>query len=404
MTFPAPDQRKRRDRCPGVLALHEAADGWLARVRVPGGRLTAAALLALAAISEELGNGLVDLTARANLQLRGLASDAAGALAPRLEPVGLLPSVAHDRVRNVLASPLAGRAPAALDEVDEIVVLLDAQLLQGHRLHDLPGRFCFLVDDGSGASREIRPDVTVVARGGGRFGVELDGRPVEFEGDDRTAVGVAVGAAEVFVALRGDGWRLSETPGGVARVAEMLGLRLAPVTRAARTRGFGPGVVEQRDGLVALTALAPLGQLWPGLLRSLAALTDEVRLSTRRTLTVVDLDPEAVAPTSDALATAQLVLDGSSGWVGLTACAGTAGCAHALADVRAAAAERAHVRAATEPGEHWAGCERRCGELPGTPVAVAVRPADVEVRYDARTTHVPTLARAASLLVEEAAG
>jgi precorrin-3B synthase len=47
--------------------MHEAADGWLARVRVPGGRLSSDALLALAAVSEELGNGLVDLTARANV-------------------------------------------------------------------------------------------------------------------------------------------------------------------------------------------------------------------------------------------------------------------------------------------------------------------------------------------------
>ena len=65
-----------------MLALHEAADGWLARVRVPGGRLPASALLALAAIAEELGNGLVDLTARANLQLRGLDGAPTGRIWP----------------------------------------------------------------------------------------------------------------------------------------------------------------------------------------------------------------------------------------------------------------------------------------------------------------------------------
>ncbi|HEV2785426.1 MAG TPA: hypothetical protein VGV67_03480, partial [Solirubrobacteraceae bacterium] len=243
MTSTAPDERTRQDRFTGVLALHEAADGWLARVRVPAGRLSPAALLALADLSEELGNALVDLTARANLQLRGLAPDAAAALAPRLAAVGLLPSTSHDLVRKVLASPLAGRAPEALDDVDDVVALLDAQVVDSHRLRGLPGRFCFLVDDGSGAGRELGPDVTVAACGDGRFGVLLDGRPIEFEADATSAVAVAVGAAEAFVALRGDAWRLSETPGGAAKVATTLGLSLAAVSRAVRTRGYGPGIL-----------------------------------------------------------------------------------------------------------------------------------------------------------------
>lgn len=403
MTSTAPDERTRQDRCPGVLALHEAADGWLARVRVPGGRLPSAALRALAAISEELGNGLVDLTARANLQLRGLAPDAAAALVPRLQAAELLPSTAHDRVRNILASPLAGRAPDALDAVDDVVVLLDAQVVASHRLRDLPGRFCFLVDDGSGAGREAGADVTVAARGDGRFGVLLDGRPIEFEGDAATAVAVAVGAAEAFVALRGDAWRLSETPGGPEKVAATLGLSLARVTRAARTRAYAPGVSVQRDGRLALTALAPLGQLWPDLLRALAAVAGEVRLSSRRTVTLVDVEPAGAAATEQALSDAGLVLDSASGWVGLTACAGTAGCPKALDDVRAAATARAAVRAATDHVEHWAACERRCGEVPGTPVAVVVRAqGDVEVRHDARTSHVVSLERAAVLLAEGA--
>ena len=404
MTARTDHQRDRADRCPGVLALHEAADGWLARVRVPGGRLSAQALLTLAALAEEHGNGLVDLTSRANLQLRGLAADVGAALAPRLEAVGLLPSAAHDRVRNVLASPIAGRAPDALDDVDDIVGLLDRRVMSSHRLRDLPGRFCFLVDDGSGAGRELGPDVTIVARGGGRFGVSLDGRPIELEADGDTAVTVAVAAAEAFVALRGDAWRLSETPGGAAKVAATLGLGLAHVTRASRTPNLGPGVVEQRDGRMALTALAPLGQLWPSLLRALAAVSDDVRLSARRTVTLVDLEPEAVDATRDALARAELVLDGSSGWVGLTACAGTAGCPRALGDVRAAATRRAQVRSASDPPEHWAACERRCGEVQGTPVTVAVRGAgDVELLSDARTSYVSSLHRAADQLLAEAA-
>lgn len=407
MTPPAPDARTRQDRCPGVLTLHDAADGRLARVRVPGGRLGPEALATLAAAADELGNGLIDITARANLQLRGLrgGGDMAAELAVRMRASALLPSVEHDRARNVLASPLAGRAPGALDEVDHIVALLDAGICASDALRDLPGRFCFLADDGTGAGREIGPDVTVLARGGGAFGVALDGRELDFEDDGPAAVTLAIGAAEAFVAVRGDAWRLSETPGGVGTVAAALGLAVAPVTRAVRTRTFAPGALMQRDGRVALTALAPLGQLWPALLRELAPVgPGGIRLSARRTVTVVDLDPDQVAVAREALGDAGLVLEGASGWVGLTACAGTGACPRALLDVRAAACARALTRSAREPAEHWAACERRCGELPATPVTVAARAADaVEVAYHGDIWQLPSLADAAARLDLETA-
>jgi sulfite reductase beta subunit-like hemoprotein len=203
----------------------------------------------------------------------------------------------------------------------------------------------------------------------------------------------------------GDAWRLSETPGGARTIAAALGLALEPAARAVRTRTFGPGAVSQRDGRIALTALAPLGQLWPALLRELARLSPPgVRLSARRTVTLVDLDATAAAATRAALIDAQLVLDGASGWVGLSACAGTGACPRALADVRAAASERAPARTARDPAEHWSACERRCGELASTPVTVAASALEpgIEVRCHGDTWHVPTLEHAAARLTAEA--
>lgn len=406
MTPQAPDDRSRPRSRDGALTLHDAADGRLARVRVPGGRLTAGALLSLAAAAEELGNGLLDITGRANLALRGLG-DGAGVgaeLAARLRGGGLLPSVEHEPARSVLASPHAGRAPGALDHVDDIVALLDDGICARAALRDLPASFCFLVDDGTGAGREIRPDITVIACGGGRFGVALDGRLLEFTDDGRSAVTVALAAAEAFVATRGDAQRLSETPGGAGTIAAALALALAPVVRAVRTRTAGPGELEQRDGRVALTALAPLGQLWPAVLRDLARLGADVRLSARRTVTIVDLDAGQVAATRAALVDAGLVLSGAAAWLGLTACAGTGACPHALLDVRAAACARALTRSARDAAEHWAACERRCGEMPGTPVTVtAGAPDAVEVRYHGDSWAVPSLAHATRRLELEAA-
>ncbi|HZG89684.1 MAG TPA: precorrin-3B synthase, partial [Pseudonocardia sp.] len=51
--------RARADACPGVFTPHDAADGALARVRLPGGRVTAAQLRVLAGCADDLGDGRV---------------------------------------------------------------------------------------------------------------------------------------------------------------------------------------------------------------------------------------------------------------------------------------------------------------------------------------------------------
>jgi hypothetical protein len=76
----------------------------------------------------------------------------------------------------------------------------------------------------------------------------------------------------------------------------------------------------------------------------------------------------------------------------------------ALADVRAAASQRALLRSARDPAEHWAACERRCGEMPGTPIAVAARAGDdFDVRFDGATWTEDSLEGAAGRLALEAA-
>lgn len=134
--------RTRRDRCPGALRPWPAEDGLLVRLRLIGGRITAAELAELVAVAEEYGDGRVHLTGRANLQLRGLPG-AGGALAPEvlaaIEGTGLLPSLTHELVRNVMVSP---RSPGLWPVADE----LDRLLCADERLAELPGRFLFVLD------------------------------------------------------------------------------------------------------------------------------------------------------------------------------------------------------------------------------------------------------------------
>lgn len=373
------------DACPGVLRLHAAADGHLARVRVPGGRLDARALETLAEAAS-LGSDIVELTSRAGLQVRGLPPDGGGELADILSRGGLLPSIAHDRVRNILAAPLAGRDPAALADVDGIVEELDRELCADAALAELPGRFLFAVDDGTRALDPLRADVELAAERGNEsvaFRLCLDGLATSLVVSPAQAPGAALRAARAFLALAREdvdgAWRVRELQGGARRLAGQLGLDLFDRVGA---RGAGGarrlGIRLQRDGRFAVAVLPPLARLGRDQLVRLAelsrALGAGVRVSPWRTLTFIDM-PDASAATGllDDLQDIGLVASDASGWAGLSACAGLGACARALVDVRAAAAERALVRDETSPTEHWSGCERRCGE-----------PADAGIRMVAR--------------------
>jgi precorrin-3B synthase len=152
------------DRCPGVLRLIEAADGHLARIRLPGGFITAEQVRLLARLAGEMGDGRVELTSRGNVQLRALAAGAGAPLTDELTRAGLLPSLDHDRVRNVLASPLAGLD--AGPDLAPVVRALDTGLCARPRLAELSGRFLFAIDDGRGDVAGLGADVVAVVRAG----------------------------------------------------------------------------------------------------------------------------------------------------------------------------------------------------------------------------------------------
>jgi precorrin-3B synthase len=363
------------DRCPGILRLHAAADGALARVRLPGGRLAPAALVAIAAAARR-GNGVIELTSRAGLQLRGLGPGDGAAVADLLWAAGLLPSPLHDRVRNVLASPLAGRSPAALAATDEIVAALDRGLCGDAGLADLPGRFLFAVEDGSATLGAARADVTLAAEAADRLRLRLAEQPTTRCAAPADAAALALDAARAFMALvREDGadaWRIADLDDGAARLAQRLGGSLArPDACIART-GVAPepGVLAQVDGRTAITALPPLGRLDAATAERLAELatdagTDELRLSPARTLTLLDVRAGAAERCVARLDALGLVTAPGSGWHGLSACAALGACARAERDVRAIATARADVRGPGAPPEHWSACERDCGRPVG---------------------------------------
>lgn len=320
------------DRCPGALSLHPAADGLLARVRLPGGRVRGDVLAALTRLGE------AELTSRANLQLRRVDPGVAEAIAE----LGLLPSATHERVRNILASPWSR-------SLDAVIGALDVALCARPDLAGLSGRFLFAVDDGSGDVAGQRPDAVAVDAGAGRWWVG--------------PAGVVVGDGEVVAELLAVARGLLEVGDGVWRVADLPdgGAGLASRLRAGRPAVPQPATVPVvRDG----TELdVPAARLTSAAADALAVSGVDLRITVRRS--VVLLGEAEVGP----LVAAGLV-PAPSRWSRVSACTGRPGCAKALADVRAdAAATIAAGRSTPEddPGGlvHWSGCERRCGKPAG---------------------------------------
>jgi precorrin-3B synthase len=379
--------RTRVDACPGALQMHPAADGGLARVRVPGGSLSAAQLEALAAAARELGNGLLELTSRGNVQLRGLPVGAEAELGDRLAAAGLLPSATHERIRNVLASGLSGRTAGGSVDVRPWAAALDAGLCADPSLADLPGRYLATLDDGRGDVAGLGGDVGLLALSPTSVALLLAGADSGLRTRPEDAVALALAATRAFLAERdaqGTGaWRLAELTDGPARVtARLLDRRNGHVCDPGVVEVPAPpvngpvGALPQLDGRTALAALVPLGVLSAAQAELLAGLAAEVEVTPWRTVVVPDLAEDAVDDAAVDLHRSGMVFDEASPWLQVSTCAGRPGCARSLADVRVDAT--AAVIGGTLPAggarQHWVGCERRCGRPQGHAVDVVATP------------------------------
>ncbi|MEU6326258.1 precorrin-3B synthase [Streptomyces sp. NPDC047049] len=379
----APPLRDRGDACPGALRLHQAADGHLARIRLPAGDLTVRQATALADAADLLGDGHLSLTSRGNAELRGLAEDCGGRLAALLRDAGLLPSERHERIRNILASPLAGLDRHTPSDVRRWARELDALLCASESATALSGRFLFVLDDGRGDVAALGGDVSLLAERAGDEAGPAGGALLRV-GDDPAALRIAgpdapraaLTAAEAFLtaaAASGSGaWRVRELPDGhglrardVAEALRSAGIEAAYVAGApapgARTSppdapsfappygdsatapyadSAAPGIVEGPDGDRALSVLAPLGRLSVAQWRLLTAIagadgSGALRLTPWRGIVLPGL-PAATAPDRLAeLTAAGLITDPASPWHRLGACTGRPGCAKSRTDVRA---------------------------------------------------------------------
>ena len=227
--------------CPGALRPMQSGDGLVVRVRPFGGRLDAAQVTGLARLAERHGNGLIDVTSRANLQIRGVSDTSHRLLLAGLTELALLdPDADTESRRNILVTPFwrtGDETQALAAELEE--ALADSAL-------ELPTKFGFAIDDGT--SRVLAGDSADVRIERDRTGallVRADGAKHGRSVARGEAVTTALALADWFVASSGArggrGRMAAHLAAGVALPEVLRGeTEPAPITAAAR-----PGLYPQ---------------------------------------------------------------------------------------------------------------------------------------------------------------
>lgn len=346
--------------CPGALRPMESGDGLVVRIRPHLARFSADQLRGIAQAALRHGNGIVELTARANLQLRGIRAESHAALIAELDALGLIdPDADSESHRNVVLTPFwQGQETRAL------ALDLYKTLRQGP---DLPGKFGFALDLGprrflAGTSADIRlesaADQGMILR--------AEGAPGGQRVTPQEAVAEALRMAEWFLASGG-------VSGGRGRMA-------GHDKRAIPFDISVPPAEAAADPLPGMTELGAMigfefGILRAEVLRGLAELAPHVRITPWRML----LLEGAALPDHPAMIT-----KASDPRLRLRACTGAPGCPQALRSTRDLALRLAP---AVPVGKllHVSGCAKGCAH-PG--------PADLTL--EARTEGFALLQNAAA--------
>jgi precorrin-3B synthase len=386
----------RRGWCPGALRPMESGDGLIIRLRVPGGVMTAGTALEIAGMADKFGNGRIEVTSRANLQIRGVREATLGFLQAELARLELIDADPEgEAARNVLASPLAGLDPSALLDIRENVQELDLRLRRDRTLHRLPAKFHFLIDDGGRFSiANESADIAFLAerRGGGVvFSIYLAGQrasscKIEFLSES------AARLATAFLAWRED----DESENDVRRMksfVQRIGvepiLRSAALTKDVRCETRPPrphSFVLGAHDLGASSVLGvgiPFGRLDALALRRLAEAAEashgELRLTPWRAIMIV---ARAIDPAlSRTLAQAGFIFDDRSPMRAVSACPGAPACARATTATQADGERLAQAaRRAQEIGVglHVSGCAKGCAYGKKAPLTLVGR----DGRYD----------------------
>ena len=384
----------------GLFFVGPVQNAFMCRLRIPGGILSAQQAREVAAIAEECGGGYVDITTRANLQIRMIPAGKGPEVVMRLGDIGLLPrGTGADNIRNITASPTVGIDPQEWVDTRPIVRALHHHILNTRDLFGLPRKFNISLDGGGSIAvleetNDIALSVVRVA-GEHRFRLGLGG--ITGHQDLATPSDVAILPGEVvklcdailrvFIA-HGDRtdrkkarlkYLLDEW--GHARFLSEVETRLGHAlprfdiadmeSPSAIDRQAHLGVRAQRQaGRYWLGVVVPAARLSGEQIRGLAAIAEgfgngELRLTVWQNLLIPHVADVAAA--QDALAALGLTTEAHAIRAGLVACTGSAGCKFAAADTKRNGLEIAafleeHITLDAPLNIHLTGCHHSCAQ------------------------------------------
>lgn len=319
--------------CPGAHRPMMSGDGLVVRVRPFRAELTAAQVLALCDIAEEFGNGMLDLTSRANLQIRGVAEAAYLDLLARLDAIGVIDAdPAVEGHRNILM-------PATWKAGDLTDRLYEALLGILPRLPDLPGKMGFAIDTA---------DTACLGEGSADFRFELDGAGGLILRLDGSARGRAIPEAEAMPALLEMAQWFDQTAGqDHGRMARHLLHTSVPEGWATATPRVCGGVPDPGPCGADTVLGAPFGRLTGHDLRALIHGATGIRLMIGRRFLLKDKHVDA----ADGFVTVPSRL------MRVHACPGAPFCPQATVETMALARR---VAQQTDLELHVSGCAKGC--------------------------------------------
>jgi precorrin-3B synthase len=353
----------RRNACPTIAAPMETGDGLLARLP-PTGPLPPATLRAVCDAAPAFGNGLVEITARGSLQVRGLAAGTVAPFAAALAEAGI-----GDAAPAILAPPLAGLDPEEIADVRPLVRDLRAAIAAVGIGPRLAPKTSVVIDGGGSLHLDgIDADLRLVALDDARFHLVLGGpaataAPVGAIARDR--------AVDAALAVLG---RLADA-GPTARGRDLDAATIAAAIGAVPTPPPTPrrqaepvGVHHLAGGACAVGIALPFGQVEAATLGALVADAEACGAmafapAEGRALLALGLLPADSAPFRDRAADLGFIVRADDPRRAVIACPGAPACAAGLMPARAIAADIATAAAPILDGSvilHISGCAKGC--------------------------------------------